>query len=216
MIDYPARPIRYWAVALCFVIGCLIASPQNDNELWASIEAEKDLTPRFRIELEQEIRLNDHLSSFKETFSQISLTYGIVKNIQWSGDYRLIVYSDEIEGRVSTGVTHSGATGPLSHTYRVKFQRESGRKSSLEDHLRNRLIVRYRIRKSFSPYVGAETFHEVGREGFEYDKFRITIGMRAKFTGGNSARVFYRLQRQVGRSNPKSANIFGIKYEIDF
>ena len=56
----------------------------DDNEFWTSITFEKKLPLSFKIELEQELRFKDQLSTFKQTFSEVSVSYKVFKGLSFN------------------------------------------------------------------------------------------------------------------------------------
>ncbi|MEE9167090.1 MAG: DUF2490 domain-containing protein [Candidatus Neomarinimicrobiota bacterium] len=204
-------------ITLCLFLQPLYAVSQTlDNQLWASIKAEKKLASRFKLELEQQIRLKDNLSTFKKTFSEISVRYKLTKNLYFSGDYRFIVYTDQIGRRISMNATYEGAIGSFSPRYRLRFQRESEPEKEPEQHLRNKLTLHYRLSKRLSPYVAGEVFHLIENPANQFMKYRLTLGIKNRIVKSNSVNFFYRLQKEVNDPKPKTWNIWGLSYEVDF
>ena len=50
----------------------------DDTESWNSIGFETKLPYSIKLELEQGLRLKDQLSSFKQTFTELSISYKII------------------------------------------------------------------------------------------------------------------------------------------
>ena len=63
----------------------------DDNEFWTSITFEKNLPLSLKFELEQELRFKDQLSTFKQTFSEISVSYKVFKGQRIKIPYRYLI-----------------------------------------------------------------------------------------------------------------------------
>ena len=71
---------------LPFLLFFFIASNQNyakvDTESWSSIGFGKKLSHSFKLDLEQSLRLKDDISSFKQTFTEGSISYNIFNRMK--------------------------------------------------------------------------------------------------------------------------------------
>ena len=73
--------IQYkWLLSLFLFIPCVFGA--DDNESWTSIGFERKLSSSLKLEFEQEIRLEDQASTFKQTFSDVSLSYKVFDGLR--------------------------------------------------------------------------------------------------------------------------------------
>lgn len=201
------------AIFLCFVLPTLIFPNVDDNELWSSIGIEKGLTKKIDLEFEQEARFKENLSSFKKTFSDVSLSYKITSSIRCAGDYRVIVYQDRVATRLALNGYYKKSIGLISIMYRLRIQQEADPNDNLPENLgRNRLSIRYRWKKRLSPYLEGELFHRIWKPSFRWEKFRFTVGMRTKLTSMLTIKSYYRLQKEVNISKPETVNVWGMEF----
>ena len=105
----------------------------DDTQAWTSIGFEKKLPHFFSLEFEQELRLKDQLSTFRQTFSEVSLSYKVVDGLNISIPYRYAVFDDKIKQRLSLGVSYKYSIKPISLKYRAKLQRSYERIRSLNN-----------------------------------------------------------------------------------
>ena len=95
----------------------------DDNEFWTSITFEKKLPLSFKIEFEQELRFKDQLSAFKQTFSEVSVSYKVFKGLRIKIPYRYLIYEDKTKQRLSPEGSYKFSLKPISFKSRTKFQR---------------------------------------------------------------------------------------------
>ena len=186
----------------------------QDNQLWTSIGVDVTLASRFNLELEQQLRLKEQISTFKNTFTEISLAYRINKYFSASGNYRHIIYPDKWRNRVSLSGRYKRDLTRFSLGYRLKAQRESEPGESPEDLLRNRPSLGCRIIASLSSYLELETFHQMGAGINELRKYRITWGFKKKFSKIQSLKGFIRYQEEVNIADPARLLIWGARYQV--
>lgn len=200
---------------LCLTWPGRVQSAADDNQLWAALVLTKDLPGKFDLELNQEIRYKDNFSTFKKSITEIGLFYKVNKHINTSVDYRYIAYRDKEGNRVGLTGRYKLTTGNFSHQYRAKLQQENIKGDETENSLRHKYTVRYRRTGGLSPYLAWEVFYQLGKGETGLYKYRFTVGTRTKLTKSSTAKLYYRLQQEVNRTNPDRTNIFGLEYEIE-
>ncbi len=119
----------------------------DDNESWTSIGFEKKLPYKLKLEFEQELRLKDQISTFKQTFSDISLSHKVFDGLRIQIPYRYIVYKDKIKQRLSFSGSYRYSFKPVDLKYRIKFQRTYEDKESTDDLIRKKFSVEYKLGK---------------------------------------------------------------------
>ncbi|MFC1619101.1 DUF2490 domain-containing protein [Candidatus Neomarinimicrobiota bacterium] len=206
-----------WPLLLAF-LGLVwpgsILLAADDNQLWTALVLQKKLPGNFDLEFNQEIRSRDNFSTFKKSITEIGLFYSFNEHLNTSVDYRYIAYRDKTGKRVGLTGRYKLTTGKFSHQYRAKLQQELIEGDATENSLRHKYTVRYRRNGGFSPYLALELFYQLGESTTEMYKYRSTTGVRKKLSKSSTAKLYYRLQQEVNKSNPDRVNIFGFEYEI--
>ena len=75
----------------------------DDNEFWTSITLEKKLPFSFKLKLEQELIFKDQLPTFKQAFSEVSVSYKVFKGLRIKIPYRYVIFEDKTKQRLSLG-----------------------------------------------------------------------------------------------------------------
>ncbi|MCP4302252.1 MAG: hypothetical protein GY783_16825, partial [Gammaproteobacteria bacterium] len=73
-----------------------LAQSETDTKLWTGFTGEIELTRQARVDIEQELRLDQSLAGFEKTFTNIGLRYRLNKYLRLSGNYRFIVTEDDV------------------------------------------------------------------------------------------------------------------------
>ena len=185
----------------------------DDTHTWTSIGFEKNLPHSFSLEFEQELRIKDQLSTFSQTFSEVSLSYKVIDGLNISIPYRYAVFDDKIKQRLSLGVSYKYKFNPISLKYRTKLQRSFEKEKTHEYLIRNKLIIEYKLRKRIEPYCSGELFHKFNKSNNELDEYRISFGLAVDLPRKSSSKIFYIFKNEdLTKTNPDKINVFGLSY----
>ena len=185
----------------------------DDTHTWTSIGFEKNLPHSFSFEFEQELRIKDQLSTFSQTFSEVSLSYKVIDGLNISIPYRYAVFDDKIKQRLSLGASYKYKFNPLSLKYRTKLQRSFEKEKTHEYLIRNKLIIEYKLRKRIEPYCSGELFHKFNKSNNELDEYRISFGLAVDLPRKSSIKIFYIFKNEdLTKTNPDKINVFGLSY----
>ena len=185
----------------------------DDTHTWTSIGFEKNLPHSFSFEFEQELRIKDQLSTFSQTFSEVSLSYKVIDGLNISIPYRYAVFDDKIKQRLSLGASYKYKFNPISMKYRTKLQRSFEKEKTHEYLIRNKLIIEYKLRKRIEPYCSGELFHKFNKSNNELDEYRISFGLAVDLPRKSSIKIFYIFKNEdLTKTNPDKINVFGLSY----
>ena len=185
----------------------------DDTHTWTSIGFEKNLPHSFSLEFEQELRIKDQLSTFSQTFSEVSLSYKVIDGLNISIPYRYAVFDDKIKQRLSLGASYKYNFNPISLKYRTKLQRSFEKEKAHEYLIRNKLIIVYKLRKRIEPYCSGELFHKFNKSNNELDEYRVSFGLAVDLPRKSSIKIFYIFKKEdLTKTNPDKINVFGLSY----
>jgi len=206
--------IQYkWPLFLCLFIPCVYGA--DDNESWTSVSFEKKLPYSLKLEFEQELRLADQISTFKQTFSELSLSYKVIDGLSLQLPYRYSTYENKIKQRLSIGGSYKYSFKSLSLKYRAKIQRTYEKEEIPEDMIRNKCTIDYKLNKSFKPYVSSELFYAYNEDPVQLDEYRMSFGLAVDINKKNSMKIFYIFKKEdLTKSVPDVINIFGLAYSF--
>jgi len=186
----------------------------DDNQSWTSVGFEKKLPYSFKLQFEQELRLDNQLSTFKQTFSEFSLSYSVFKGFKIELPFRYMAYKDKTKQRVSFSGSYKYSFKPVSLKHRTKYQRTYEKGEIPEELIRNKFSIMYRLNKKIEPYVSGELFHLYNTENDQFDEYRVSLGVAVDLPGKNSIKIFYIYKKEdITKSSPDEVNVFGLGYK---
>ena len=187
----------------------------DDTQAWTSIGFEKKLPHFFSLEFEQELRLKDQLSTFRQTFSEVSLSYKVVDGLNISIPYRYAVFDDKIKQRLSLGVSYKYSFKPISLKYRAKLQRSYEKEQIPEQLIRNKFILQYKLSKKIEPFFSGELFHQSNTNNNQLDEYRVSFGIAVDLPRKSSIKIFYLFKNEdLTKTNPERINVFSLSFRF--
>ncbi|MDA3891385.1 MAG: DUF2490 domain-containing protein [Salinivirgaceae bacterium] len=196
----------------------------EDFQNWNSISVKKKINDNTSLIFEQEIRLQDNASRFKDYITVLGGRYSISKYVKFQGLYRHTLSYDpedgqENEHRWYADVYFKYKYERLKFGYRARYQLNYQQFNvNTWHHLRNKLTVKYDLPKSrIVPYAQYEFYYSLNNPiQNSIDKAKYTLGLDYALFDYMSVGAFYRLQyrHEYGR-NPANRYILGIGIEFE-
>ena len=201
----------YWLLIICIQSSYGI----DDNQSWTSVGFEKKLPYSFKLQFEQELRLDNQLSTFKQTFSEFSLSYSVFKGFKIELPFRYMAYKDKTKQRVSFSGSYKYSFKPVSLKHRTKYQRTYEKGEIPEELIRNKLSIMYKLNKKIEPYVSGEFIQLLNAQNYPLDETRFSFGLTYELPKKNSMKIFYTLKNEdKTKKNPDEIGVFGLSYNF--
>lgn len=217
-----------------FFAGTVSAGAQeNDFGAWVAIDVSKDVTKRFTLELEEEVRLFKDFGKLDRFSTSLSGDYEIakwlkagvgymwiinhkVKSDTWDHRHRYFLF---LQGRQKLG----RVTVSLRERYQTTFVKEEAEAEDLgfefvsRHILRSRLMADYDIRNNkLEPYVSAEMYTTLNKTGgTEINGMRYTLGAEFPVSGRMDLEPYLRLDQELNVKNPVSLFVVGVSLKLD-
>jgi hypothetical protein len=88
---FPVFSDRRWVVFLGFLLGSLVQghAQQSDFQFWPQVLIGYNLSDRFKLSLEEEVRFRENVSQVKKELTDLGITYKINKALKIGVTYRL-------------------------------------------------------------------------------------------------------------------------------
>ena len=201
------------SIGLIGIVSILNAQISTDTELWTGGTFELRLNKKFRVDLKEQFRLNDTISSMKSTFTEIGLRYKIDKHFAVKGSYRFTIKpTKDNRSRLSLDAYYNWSKKkfPLAIQYRLRFQdtKESNTGSKFT-YLRNKITVDYNLTKIVDPFLSYERYYRFNQKN-EFRVWRFTAGLDWRLAKKIDLTTFYRYQKEINVKNPGAQHIIGI------
>lgn len=211
MLKYIRYYLRHWLLIICIQSSYGL----DDNQSWTSVGFEKKLPYSFKLQFEQELRLDNQLSTFKQTFSEFSLSYSVFKGFKIELPFRYMTYKEKTKQRVSFSGSYKYSFKPVSLKHRTKYQRTYEKGEIPEELIRNKLSINYRLNKKIEPYVSGEFIQLLDATNYPLDETRFSFGLTYELPKKNSIKIFYTLKNEdKTKKNPDEIGVFGLSYNF--
>lgn len=217
------------ALVLCLTLANY-ASAQNENDLesWTSIGLKYKINKKWGLELQEQFRLKENISVTDQYFTQLDGSYKLNKNISFGAGLRYIKSNDntgKIQGyekhfryHFDVVLKHKINSFTLKHRLRYQNKNELNVSEADGDYAKKNLRFKSSISYNFKdwkldPKFSAEIFNrseEGGDSGFS--KYRLTLGTSYKMKSAGEIGLYYRMEKELNESFPKTTNIIGLKY----
>lgn len=210
----------HFFLIFCFVQS--VAQETSDLELWRGIEVEYELNDKWSLELEEQFRLHENISTLKVFFLETGLQYQAADFLDFKFLYR---YSNNQNSRNSRRVTfdtkfeYDIPDNPIDIKYRIRLQntRVSYTEQNI-NYIRNKLELDANLSKLVDPFLAYEHFFRVRRiEESESRTNRYTLGLRWRVEKDLELETYFRRDHERNVKVPNTQYIIGVlaKYDIN-
>ena len=188
---------------------------EDDKELWNSIGIKTKLPNSLELELEQSLRFRDQMSSFKQTFTELSVSYEIIDDLKLFIPIRYALFRDKEKKRLSIGGSYKYDYKLTNIRYRIKLQRTHEDNEPPADLFRQKISLEYKINKTLRPFISGEVSYNYEMKKYQYDENRFSFGVGLNLSKSRKIKIFYiRKLEKITKSNPDLINIFGVGYNF--
>lgn len=196
----------------------------RDLETWTSINLKYKINKKWAMAFQEQLRLDDDSSVVNQYFSQLDVTYSPFKHFDFSGGLRYSRKNDntgDVQGyenyfRYHLDGVFKHELNNFSFKYRVRYQNknEIGVDGEAKKYVRFKAGVGYNIRKwKLDPVLSGELYNPLDSDDEnQLDKYRLTLGTSYNVHKSGKIGVFYRYEKELNTTYPKSSNIIGLKY----
>ncbi|MBT8318194.1 MAG: DUF2490 domain-containing protein [Lutibacter sp.] len=216
------------SILLIVIITNFGYSQNSDLANWTTIALEYKLNKKWNFGIEEQLRLKEDISTIDKYFTQLNAEYSVSKKFTLGAGIRYIKENDtegNIQGyenhfRFNADASYKHKINDFTLKYRFRYQNknELGVSNSEGDyanqHIRFKTAIDYNFKNwKLDPEFSAEIFNhfeEGEKNGF--DKYRLTLGTDYKFKKLGKISLFYRIEKELNKSIPKTTNIIGLKY----
>lgn len=225
--------ISYIFLFLLFLksgVSSFAQSQPEDAGMWNTFSIEKEFTKKFSVGIDEELRLRDNFSRLNLLYTNLGVSYKVIKGIKVSliyrsiekylGDNRTFSYRN----RLMLDISYRYKISELTFAYRSRLQSEvrdyySSQKGKIPEWFwRNKFEFKYDIKK-YTPYLGTEIRYQIKdprnpetNEGWH--RLRVYWGVDYNINKRNSVGVYYLIQREYGVYNPQNFYILGLQYSL--
>ena len=191
----------------------------TDNQLWTNASLGLKLNKKFTLDLREEFRFDNNISSKKLNFTEIGLKYKLNKHFAFVPRFRFIaVPQKKNKRRFSFDVYYKWKKKkfPLSFVYRFRIQdtKKFNSKKQGQDYIRNKITLGYNASKLVDPFIAYELYFRFDNKN-EFRKNRLTFGLDWRLNKKMSLTTYYRLQEEMNVKKPDKIKVIGLAFSYN-
>jgi Protein of unknown function (DUF2490) len=188
-------------------------------ELWNTIGLSKKIFKKTTLAVQQSLRLRENATTFNSTFTEVALSYELVKKLEISINYRHI-FRDKYavnNQRIYGILDYSNSIKRFTYGIRTRFEKQYEMNEIPEKTWRNRIKISYNIPKMpLEPFGFVEGFYDINNIQSQLERIRLCFGLSYKLDKQNEFSICYINQNEVNIENPAITNIIGLEYNYKF
>ena len=198
------------------MIGNQLLIGADDFESRNTISYQVKLPQSFKIDFEQSLRLRGNQFSFRQTFTEATISYKVTDGLKLILPLRYAIFEDKIKKRISFGGTYKYKFNDYTMRYKSRYQRVYEKDEDLEDLIRNKFTIQYKSNKDIDPFVSYEIFNPFNSGLGEMNEYRLSVGGAIDLPKKKSAKIYYQYKiEDLDKKNPEVLNIIGLSLSLN-
>jgi len=202
----------------------------KDAMLWSTISLEKKLTSRLSLNIDEELRLLNNVSTVNLNYMNFGCYYQLTKKIKVGGVYRWIE-KNNFDGSYShrhrfyVDASYKTKFSKIVFGYRTRLQTQvrdyfsSDLGRVPESYWRHKFDFKLDLDKKITPYIGAEFRYQFANmrlkeANYGFNRGRYYTGFNYKISDRYSFGMYYLYQQEFNIVNPEHDHVFGIEFGI--
>lgn len=201
---------------MCYLIGNQLLIGADDFESRNTISYQVKLPQSFKIDFEQSLRLRGNQFSFRQTFTEATISYKVTDGLKLILPLRYAIFEDKVKKRISFGGTYKYKFNDYTMRYKSRYQRVYEKDEDLEDLIRNKFTMQYKSNKDIDPFVSYEIFNPSNSSVGEMNEYRLSVGGAIDLPKKKSAKIYYQYKiEDLDKKNSEVLNIIGLSLSLN-
>ena len=198
------------------MIGNQLLIGADDFESRNTISYQVKLPQSFKIDFEQSLRLRGNQFSFRQTFTEATISYKVTDGLKLILPLRYAIFEDKIKKRISFGGTYKYKFNDYTMRYKSRYQRVYEKDEDLEYLFRNKFTIQYKSNKDIDPFVSYEIFNPFNSGLGEMNEYRLSVGGAIDLPKKKSAKIYYQYKiEDLDKKNPEVLNVVGLSLSLN-
>ena len=218
----------FFNIVFCLALPTALLGQVNDAGLWTSIDLQTDISKRFNVDANVELRFNENISELGTIYGETSLGYKFNKSLEFSAGYRLIGKrrlddSYSARHRMLFNVSYRKKIKKITTTFRVRYQTQftdinrSADWRVPEEYLRTKIAIKYDTDKKWTPFFSGESFYRIGVDpGIVFNEYRLSAGVDYDFNKKSGITLAYIFDREVQVEDPWTNYVVSLGWKYRF
>ena len=209
-----SQSVKYFC--WCYLIGNQLLIGADGFESRNTISYQVKLPQSFKIDFEQSLRLRGNQFSFRQTFTEATISYKVTGGLKLFLPLRYAIFEDKVKKRISFGGTYKYKFNDYTMRYKSRYQRVYEKDEDLEDLIRNKFTIQYKSNKDIDPFVSYEIFNSFNSGLGEMNEYRLSVGGAIDLPKKKSAKIYYLYKiEDLDKKNSEVLNIIGLSLSLN-
>ena len=169
-----------------------------------------------KLDCEQSLRLSGKEQSFKQTFTELTLSYKIIDDLSVIIPIRHAIFDDKVKNRISLGGAYKIGMKPFKIRFKTRFQKTHEKNEDPDEVYRNKLYAHYKQSKKFEPFLSYEVFHPANSNDNSLNEYRLSFGTDFDLPRKRSIKLYYQFKvEDLNKKSPDKAHIMGLTFSLN-
>jgi len=196
----------------------------RDLETWSTIGLKIKPVDQLDIRLEQGLRLRENSSVVDQILTNLGFRIKPHKNIEFGLGLRYIYdqgqnleFDNDFRINFDFAIRHKIERWSFKYRFRYQNKNEIGLSTDDGDYYKH--YIRFKVGAGYNiknwkldPKASVEIFRDMTQYTGGFDNFRWTLGTSYRTKRFGSFGAFYRMERELNSSYPKTTSIIGLDY----
>ena len=201
---------------LVYFIFLHLLFAEDNFESRNTISFKVKLPHSFKIDFEQSLRLRGNKFSFRQTFTEATISYKVTKGLKILLPVRYAIFEEKIKRRISFGGSYKHKLNDYTLSYKSRIQRVYEKNKDLDELIRNKYMLQYKSNKDIDPFFSYEIFNPFNSDIGKMNEYRISFGAEINLPKKKSAKIYYQYKvEDLNKKNPEILNIFGLSLSLN-
>ena len=194
-----------------YFISLNLLSAEDNFESRNTISFRVKLPHSLKIDIEQSLRLRGNEFSFRQTFTEATISYKVTEGLKILLPVRYAIFEEKIKRRISFGGSYKYKFNDYTISYKSRFQRVYEKNKDPDELIRNKYTLQYKSNKDIDPFYSYEIFNPFNSDIGEMNEYRISFGAEIDLPKKKSAKIYYQYKvENLNKKNPEVLNIVGL------
>ena len=200
---------------LVYFIFLHLLFAEDNFESRNTISFRVKLPHSLKIDIEQSLRLRGNQFSFRQTFTEATISYKVTEGLKILLPVRYAIFEEKIKRRISFGGSYKYKFNDYTISYKSRFQRVYEKKD-LDELIRNKYTLQYKSNKDIDPFCSYEIFNPFNSDIGEMNEYRISFGAEIDLPKKKSIKIYYQYKvEDLNKKNSEVLNIFGLSLSLN-
>jgi len=205
--------IKYFWLFYFISLNLLLA--EDNFESRNTISFRVKLPHSLKIDIEQSLRLRGNEFSFRQTFTEATISYKVTEGLKILLPVRYAIFEEKIKRRISFGGSYKYKFNDYTISYKSRFQRVYEKKD-LDELIRNKYTLQYKSNKDIDPFCSYEIFNPFNSDIGEMNEYRISFGAEIDLPKKKSIKIYYQYKvEDLNKKNSEVLNIVGLSLSLN-